>query len=60
LYKSSLEIVETRLRKSIKEFLSLSRNIPDQVISIVVKVNLKKWARLEVERAKMKEETEKR
>ena len=54
LCESSLGLIEARLRKSIKWFLGLSRNTPNQVISTLVKVDFKEWARLEVERARMK------
>ena len=56
---TSFKLIETRLKKSIKWFLGLSRNTPDELVSTLVKVDFRQWAHIEAERARIKWENRK-
>jgi len=54
LCQTTINSIERKLRKSIKWFLGLSRNTPNETVSALVKVDLREWASVEVSRAKLK------
>ena len=54
LCKSTAEEIKRKLQKSLKWFLGLARNTPDEVVFSLVKLDFDKWAIIEAKRAELK------
>jgi hypothetical protein len=60
LSKTSKKAMQTKLQKSIKWFLGLSKNTPNKTIDCPVKVDFDEWARIEQQRADLKWQSRKK